>query len=55
MKGDVLELLPERMYQKPATNTTTTTPTPIQNSPRRVGADIAEPEDTVNGAEDTGG
>ena len=45
--GDVNELVSERMNQKPATKTTTTTPTPIQNSPRRVGADITEPEDVV--------
>ena len=49
------ETLPPRPSQMAARTTTTdTTPTPIQNSPRLVGADIAEPEDVDDGIEDKG-
>ena len=52
--GDVLVWLSARMYQKPAIRMMPITPIPIQNSPRRVGADIAEPEDVDDGIEDDG-
>ncbi len=50
------ETRPPRPSQMAATTTTTdTTPTPIQNSPRLVGADIEEPETEVDDVEDGGG
>ncbi len=51
--GDVLEMEPERMNQKPAIRMIPIIPTPIQNSPRLVGTDIAEP-DGIDEVEDGG-
>ena len=53
--GDSLDVIAFRMNHKPTIKTTASTLTPTQNSPRLVGADIAEPDSVVDGVEVGGG